>query len=229
MAEKTSAALELRRSCLFSGDGALLALVRIEFPAGHAGTQENGDTDIKEEDNEKRKQKQKNRKKVRKNPLPVGTEETVAAYCARISSDCAEFAENVLFPKIREEYEESTDGGKRVRFVKYVYSVTYRKTELPDGGKTVISEARLTRGGKTLSAGVEGAVITEKGILPPIRVRGKKKNPSEVILPDKDGNNVRYFISSSGTVMREEIKPGNNCKQFVKSDDVPSKIKKNMI
>lgn len=215
MTEKTSTAFECRRSCLFSEDGALLALVRIECPAGQKDTGDAGHDEKKDE----KSAHVKKRKRSDKELLPAGADETVAAYCARISSDLEGFAENVLFPKIREEYEKNTDEGKRFRFVKYVYSASFRKSRLDDGTVTVLAEARLTRGGRTLAAGIEGAAVTDDGILPPVKNGKKKRRRSEVIIPAKDGKNVRFYLTSSGTLARNELtrkKLLKNCEIVIK-------------
>lgn len=136
-------------------------------------------------------------------------------FCLAVGAGCDKFARQKLFSSIIEEYDGETDPRKRYRFSKYVYTLTFRVIVSEKKSISLLAEAKLTRGGAQISAGLDGAVVTSEGILPPELVAGKKgkkllrEHRDGVILLDRDGEPIVFYCTSNGNVsyQKAEILP----------------------
>lgn len=208
---------EIRRFCLLAGDGALLAAVRIAVPVGCDLSVSDPTSAEKNKNSEKGKKnpKEHSTKKEKRRKSSLTEEEKIVkmhdifrSYSLAVSSACHKYARETLFESVMHEYDKDPDPKKRYRFNKYVYSVEFRIIAENGERMSVLAHSRLSRGGKTLASGIEGAVITPGGILPPkyaAGIRGTKALRSSsknggILLTDCDGSPVIFTLTHNGEI-----------------------------
>ena len=135
-----------------------------------------------------------------------GSTGVVAKYYSKISKAQEEYAKRFLGEQARAEYEQDTDPRKRFLFKRYRYFATLEISCQTDEYISVLAQAKLTRGGSEISAGVSGRIFTAEGIVPPIEFGVRKLPADEVILLNSDAVPCRHKYGSSGSCSVQPIK-----------------------
>jgi hypothetical protein len=134
-----------------------------------------------------------------------GSTGVVAKYYSKISKAQEEYVDRFLSEQARAEYEQDTDPRKRFSFKRYRYFATLEISCQTDEYISVLAQAKLTRGGSEISAGVSGRIFTAEGVVPPIEFGVRRLMSDEVLILNSDAVPCLRKYKPSGSFEVVEI------------------------